>query len=1643
MKAKRFIFFIVSLLSLTLFLGIRVSAQEKARSYIVKETENFYSLYLLGADAPEKLLDAERLAEIFDELPSGASVAFEAVSSSETLQIPYGEYSFTGSITLLGGAITVPEGSSLTLSDMSIDIPESSAGFIRVKGGELTVGGGAVISSFGGTPITVDFSSSSLLNLNGADISTLFSPCIYATHGRVNIKSSELDTATGVAIKNSATLALGSGSKISGSGIDVETAAPIRMSLYGEHYIGELDIKYLDCFADGSMTEVLYNTCSESSALVKIYDKGETLYRHTYFEQSEFSDEKSFSAVYLPYKVSYYDKNEKISERDILSGMLAEPYEYSPQSGYCFSGWYTDEALSLPYDFSHPVNSDTAIYIKKRLIAPTFSLSSLNFIYDKSVHTLGFGELSHPLDAEGIYSYEWFCDDVLVSSANELGIIRVSQSGSYFCKLKFSYNGDFVEITTPCVSVNVEKCAVDLPVIDSKAYTGYMQYPDIAASQYYTADIVGGTSVGSYPVRLTLSDCENYKWSESDAEYADVSFEIVRAENFWQREPTVADSFVGVAPQINCTAAFGSAVYLFSDEIYGEYTSAIPTLAGEYYLMCEVAATDNYSGLRSEPIPFTVVAEIAEGMYIEKMPDKLEYTAFEDFLATGISVVVDYNSGRREYIGAESLSIAYMRADSLRFGDSSVLISYSGLSLLVPVSVKRAEYDISDIKLYERDLTYDGGYKALSYSGNLPVGKDGIPLCASVVGGGIGVGEYTVSLVFSTESENYKTPSALSARLRILPMPVKVITDTDEFVYTGQPLAPYAYFLNENRIKIPISVIGAKIKAGDGYIATLSSPSANYVLDITELPFSIKKADYDMSKLGLQSSVFVYDGAEKRVTLTGLPSGVRVIGYADNYATDAGEYMLRATLSYDTENYNEPKLPTFEWKIEPAEYDMSGVVFADKAAVYNGSCHYPDMFGSMPIGADGIPLRFSYSYGVTEVTDEPISVDIIFYTESRNYKIPDSIRKEVQVTPMPISAVWGNTVLIYNENEQMPTASSEYTAITVFGSGINAGRYVATAHSNSRNYTIINSECEYVIKKAENFWLTPLCIPNIYESGELTYTAESAGGEVTLKFFADEGLKNEIAKPTASGIYYAVAYSSEGENHLSCVGEAVRFEIFRVLPCGIKAVLSDRSFFAFESLGVSDFSLTLIYNDGAEMLLDSSVANVIYENGDSLRHRDECVTISYLDFESVCEISVALATYDMSGVLWENANVVYNGREQKISVSGLPEGVSVREYVGGIGTEVGIYPVSVYLNYDSENYHAPDTLVADLIIEKCVIPTPSFPGVVYDGNFHLPTPPENTYIKEATEVKNAGAYEFILRLSDSKNYAFENNADELTVSFEIRKAELILEVESITLHLFEKLGTPKYTAAGALYGDEVEFEFSEIDGKLCAVSKNPNYSVKIIGGEIEKLSYPSSDYLGNIFICILLFAIFALFAYIVTIRRTEICEFISNAYARVRYMRAATRYMTDGTEERLLKKEPVYLLPDSGGEYSTIMSVDMPKADSLISDNMAKNLIKRSYDSIVTSGHKRVIVNIGAISSAFSRDEHVDINKMKEKGLIPRDAGSVKVLADGIIDKPLFVYANAFSLSAVKMIALTGGEAVKVTTAKRRRHFKDDLNIIV
>ena len=129
-------------------------------------------------------------------------------------------------------------------------------------------------------------------------------------------------------------------------------------------------------------------------------------------------------------------------------------------------------------------------------------------------------------------------------------------------------------------------------------------------------------------------------------------------------------------------------------------------------------------------------------------------------------------------------------------------------------------------------------------------------------------------------------------------------------------------------------------------------------------------------------------------------------------------------------------------------------------------------------------------------------------------------------------------------------------------------------------------------------------------------------------------------------------------------------------------------------------------------------------------------------------------------------------------------------------------------------------------------------------------------------------------------------------------------------------------------------------------------------------------------------------------------------------------------DEMLSEGEDEILPEEQIGEVR-MSSVSAEEADSLMSDGEAMEQSNSLYeDTEIYRGAKKAEINIDTISECFSDGAVVTLNSMKDMRLIPKNVGAVKILARGVLDKRLTVVAQDFSRSAIKMILLTGGEAV-------------------
>lgn len=111
-------------------------------------------------------------------------------------------------------------------------------------------------------------------------------------------------------------------------------------------------------------------------------------------------------------------------------------------------------------------------------------------------------------------------------------------------------------------------------------------------------------------------------------------------------------------------------------------------------------------------------------------------------------------------------------------------------------------------------------------------------------------------------------------------------------------------------------------------------------------------------------------------------------------------------------------------------------------------------------------------------------------------------------------------------------------------------------------------------------------------------------------------------------------------------------------------------------------------------------------------------------------------------------------------------------------------------------------------------------------------------------------------------------------------------------------------------------------------------------------------------------------------------------------------------------------------DFEVLKEIDV-KQTEVISNSEAESLIEIKAVKNQKADGKKGIVNVDTLSKNYEAGAYVTVENLREKKLIAKDVKQVKVLAKGIVSKPLIVEANDFSLDAVKMIVLTGGRVIR------------------
>lgn len=1664
------------------------------------------------------------LAELLSSI-DGGRVVFDGVIASGGAQLPAGEFSFIGSLEL-GGTLTVSEGARLVLTDFSLT-NNTDAPTVRIKGGNLEISDSTVIGKR--EAIVLDYSSAAALTLNSGFVQSESSYAVEIKLGTARLLGGAVVGKLSSAVYCDSSLVLGA-SKISGAEYGIETKRPITVAPSGisEH----TKICLVNTPMKGELTEIVYRATASDADKLSVFDDRGKKYELTYFEEYGEMEEKSFLSVYLPFTVRYFSEGELIKTEYRLRGeapALTAPAEIL---GYNFSGWYLSGEQAYE---GYSVSSDVDFYAEYTLVPPKITATGFVSEYDGAAHPLSVS-VSHPLDSlGGRYTYEWYKNGVLIESSELCFVRLVWDSGDYSCKITFYHKTKSTAVVAEGIKATVYPKILELPKAETRVYNGEEQGSGIRPTSLYTVTEAKGVSAGTYYAMLELVDKENYRF-DGELTAARVSYEILPASNRWEFPPKAHNVYFGQSPEIDSIPVWGTPVYQYSTEIDGNYTENVPKDVGIYYVIAYVPESENYSALSSEPQKFEIIEERAVGLEIISPPQKTDYFAFESFSAAGLVSRVTFNSGRTLELSADKLTVAYQTADSFRWGDNGVSLSYLGVFAIVEVTVKKADYDLSGIKFTDSTLTFCGEHMLPTATVPEIVGLDGIPLKYRLEGGGKDAGEYSVSLIFETDSTSYNLPNTRTVTLTVLPLEVELEWSGADFVYDGTPKSPSAYYVDVRGNKRAASVSGASVSAGANFSAFATVADKNYRPKNPSISFSIAKASYNLSGVSWSGTSFVYSGEEHKVTISGLPEGISVVGYTDGAATDAGKYVAEAIFVYDELNYDLPVIPSFEWEILPADYDMSGVRVESVVKEYDGNIHYPILLGDMPVGHDGSSPTYKLSEGAVHVSDGEVTVTVSFFSQSKNYNSPESIWATVRITPKSITVLWSDYELTYCGTPLVPNAETPLCSVTVSGESVDAGSYVATAVSDNPDYHITNSEFQFTIKKAENGWVLEPTVESIYESGTLSPSAKPIFGEPVFDFYTDADCLTPCEHPTESGLYYAKATVPESKNYVALTSSPIRFEIIKVVPVGISVELLNDVFVAFSQILPEQLRVTVNYNDGTQAELVEHPL-ITYQHSTAFLAKDEYFKISCMGYTETVNVIVKKAVYDMSGARWLNTVAVFDGTPHAPTLSGLPDGVFVESYSLSPVSNAGEYVFSAHLSYDSENYEQPTVEDCSFTLRKCTVPNPEARSLIYCGKAQEIESDSPLYTVAENSVINAGIYTLKAIISDYNNYEFADGLAEREFTVTVLPAELVYSLPDFEIYLFDDTPTiePTLLLGEVFDGDIMTVSTYIENGQVVLRSNNPNYKLLVRGGRVAKYNYPSGESIVKIALAVLVLLILILMLILAFLSRDRIFAAFLSRKARVAETGAldvrakseehshpvkpmdeknkngeqngsaseknsenadgtdsaaneskamgedskksaesiatenkilgedrpksaestATESATLGedskkstesteTENKILGEDRSKSAESTAAESATLdeerqstseasasHGVNIDKADRLITDSLAKDLIKKGRETVVTSGRGQGIINVDTLSRSFRGGDRVDVNILKEKRLIPYDTAYLKVLARGVIDKPLCVYANEFSLSAVKMIALTGGEAVKVNTVTK------------
>ena len=763
----------------------------------------------------------------------------------------------------------------------------------------------------------------------------------------------------------------------------------------------------------------------------------------------------------------------------------------------------------------------------------------------------------------------------------------------------------------------------------------------------------------------------------------------------------------------------------------------------------------------------------------------------------------------------------------------------------------------------------------------------------------------------------------------------------------------------------------------DNIVVTGVSDSGEYycivnvdgtVIETAKCTVTISKAEINLANYEWKPESFIYDGTEKAVYLTDSEGNVLTFGatYYGNKATLAGVYT--ASVGFDSANFNVVgNVAAFEWNIEKAVYDMSGVSFNSKTVIYDGKAHSLEIGGTLP---EGVTVEYSgkdfVNPGVYEVT--------AIFTGDENYEDIASMSAKLTIIGFR---------KLHTVNDTDGTLILKITATN----GV-LETYTLNLKDVTPSYTYLENEA-------------------LFGEGKVGYV----GGAYDIHFVEDgteqpvnDSFKVQLLLP---------ASLRNSEKEIKVVYVADNGDV-----TDMKAV-RDGDYMFFDTTHFSVYAIVEI--DNAPVVVEEADYSWIW------------IIVAILLVLIVLAVIIIIVIRRRKG----------NSPDEPIDVPVAEEPVAEEPIAEEPIAEEPIAEEPAAEESAAEEPVAEEPVAEEPVVEEPVVeePVKAEPKAIVPPVIKTEDGEEGERIVNGEVVHVRYRTSFMSRLIQAEEpiqdyYTVIKNA---LLSYKGVKARTSWNFESFNK---ARIQCAKLNVKGNAFQVYLGLNPSEYNANkyhFVDVSDKPKldkvpmmlkikserglkYALELIEEMMNKFGIergetPEVDYhmpyettealAARDLVKVILPAGVTLDGD-ENLVKVDVGELIENANANA-----------DKTE-----KEPVAEVTVAQEPVEPVF-VDAEKADELISDVEAEakiEIVEKEQEEKV-KGNKLSEINLDTICENFEDGETVTLKALKAKRLVSPKTARIKVLARGIMTKKLTVYADKFSIQAVKMITLAGGHA--------------------